>query len=318
MDFLTGAFATWLVERLADAGTKRLVVFVLGDEQERALRSTADVAVRLTAADFQPPSDSKQAKALAMIIDQVFRKPVPTKLPVGHTTFLEALQAEVELQVMVLGDANLTGTGKSSAELLGLSPTVLSERLTSHLVREIVNRGARGGPLAALANQIGHDVTHLEIKQLDQRLADLVGIVEGGFASQKRLTKPKVLVGGSAKNETGEIAGKDKEHGTRFIEDELPEIVSRAVSEGVKPAVVFIDIDDLTIINKRFGFHVGNSVLDATYEILQGRTLGKVKYQGRCGDDTFYSVLFDARRVKEYCIKLRTDVQSYPWKRICS
>ena len=39
MDFVAGVFAQWLLEQLADVGRNRLVTFLLGDEQERALRS---------------------------------------------------------------------------------------------------------------------------------------------------------------------------------------------------------------------------------------------------------------------------------------
>lgn len=54
MDFVTGVFAQWLLERLADAGRSRLTRFLLGDEQERALRAAANTAIRLTAEDFYP------------------------------------------------------------------------------------------------------------------------------------------------------------------------------------------------------------------------------------------------------------------------
>jgi hypothetical protein len=39
MDFVSSAFATWLLEQLADVARGRLVTFLLGDEQERALQS---------------------------------------------------------------------------------------------------------------------------------------------------------------------------------------------------------------------------------------------------------------------------------------
>ena len=110
--------------------------------------------------------------------------------------------------------------------------------------------------------------------------------------------------------------GKNKDYGTQFVEEQLPRIVKRALSEGSAPAVVFIDIDDLTLINKTFGRNVGDAVIDAVYEIVRRRSLGKAKYKGRCGEDTFYSVLFDADRVLKYCEKIRTDVNKYPWNAV--
>lgn len=110
-------------------------------------------------------------------------------------------------------------------------------------------------------------------------------------------------------------AKKDKEYGTRFVQDELPRIVRRAVKEGIVPAVVFIDVDNLTVINKVHGWEVGNVVLDVVSEAIRRRSFARAKYNGRCGDDTFYSVLFDSARAKEYCEKIRADIFSYQWRR---
>ncbi len=61
----------------------------------------------------------------------------------------------------MLDDAAVTGTGQSSAEVLGLPDVVLAETLAGHLVREIMVRGSGGRPLAPLADQLNHDTTHL-------------------------------------------------------------------------------------------------------------------------------------------------------------
>lgn len=61
MDFVTGVFATWLLEQLADAGRKRLVTFLLGDEQERAVRTAAATAIELTAEAFYPGEDPRRS-----------------------------------------------------------------------------------------------------------------------------------------------------------------------------------------------------------------------------------------------------------------
>jgi len=54
---------------------------------------------------------------------------------------------------------------------LGLSAGVLAEKLTGHLVREIIVRGARGGPLTSLAAQLNADKIHLQ----GQRIEDILG-----------------------------------------------------------------------------------------------------------------------------------------------
>ena len=65
----------------------------------------------------------------------------------GQATVLEALQAGIAGQLAVLDDASLTGTGQSSADVLGVAGTVVAQKLTGYLLREIMVRGSRGGPL---------------------------------------------------------------------------------------------------------------------------------------------------------------------------
>ena len=82
----------------------------------------------------------------------------------------------------MLDDAGLTGTGQSSAEVLGVPGTVLADRLTGHLVREIMLRGSRGGPLTPLADQLNHDLTHLQGQRVEGMLARLAGEVRDALA----------------------------------------------------------------------------------------------------------------------------------------
>jgi len=90
---------------------------------------------------------------------------------------LEALQAGIAERLAVLDDAALTGTGQSSAEVLGVPGGVLAEMLGRHLVREIMVRGSGGGSLAPLADQLNHDVTHLQGQRLEGMLAQLADLV---------------------------------------------------------------------------------------------------------------------------------------------
>ena len=136
--------AAWLVGLLADADRKKLATLVLGDVQERALRQAA-AAVQDTATELSP-SDSRRAGQIAMVISEVFRAPVPGAPLAGVATLAEGLQGGAG-QLAVLDDASLTGTWQSSAEVPGVPGAVLADRLTGHLVREIMLRGSRGGPL---------------------------------------------------------------------------------------------------------------------------------------------------------------------------
>ena len=142
MVFVADDLGAWLVGLLADAGRKKLTALVLGSDQERALRQAATAAVQDTA-DEMSPSGGEQAGQIAMVISEVFREPMPDAPLAGLVTLLEGLQAGIAGQLAVLDDAGLTGTGQSSADVLGVPGTVLADRLTGHLVREIMLRGSR-------------------------------------------------------------------------------------------------------------------------------------------------------------------------------
>lgn len=81
-----------------------------------------------------------------------------------------------------MGDTDLTETGVSSADLLGVRVELLAETLTDHVVREVASRGARGGPLMPLAIQLGQDATHLQGQRIEVKLD------QGSFVA-RRLTQ---------------------------------------------------------------------------------------------------------------------------------
>lgn len=168
--FVADDLAAWLTGLLADAGRKKLTTLVLGTDQERALRSAATVAVQRTAGELCP-DDEEQAGNVALVISQVFGEPAPAAPLAGDETMLERLQARIAGQLAALDDISLTGTGQSSADVLGVRVTELAEKLTAHLLQEIAVSGSRGGPLAPLASQLNHDSTHLQ----GQHLTGMVG-----------------------------------------------------------------------------------------------------------------------------------------------
>ena len=117
-----------------------------------------------------------------MVISEVFRDPVPAASLAGPVMLLEGLQAGIAGQLAVLDNAELTGTGQSSADVLGVPGAVLADGLTGHLVREIVVRGSGGGPLAPLADQFNHELTRLQGQQIEGILARLAGEVRDALA----------------------------------------------------------------------------------------------------------------------------------------
>jgi tetratricopeptide (TPR) repeat protein len=179
--FVADDLGSWLIGLLADAGRKRLTDLVFGADQERALRAAATAAIRSTAAELRPDSRD-DARQLVEVISQVFRAP-GADAPLGdETPLLRALQAGITRPLAVLDDSNVTGIGRSSADLLGVSAGVVADRLFGQLLREIVLRGSRGGPLAPLAAQLNHDVTHLQGQRIEEILGRLDQDLRDGLA----------------------------------------------------------------------------------------------------------------------------------------
>jgi hypothetical protein len=174
MAFVADDLTAWLVGLLADRSRRRLSTLVLGTDQERALRSAATAAVEQVSREVRP-GDDEQAEHVALVISEVFREPAAASPLAEHQTMLESLQAGIAGQLAVLDDATLTGQRQSSADLLGVPGTVLAEKLTGNLLREIMVRGSRGGPLEPLAAQLNHDVTHIQGQQIHDAVRQLRG-----------------------------------------------------------------------------------------------------------------------------------------------
>jgi hypothetical protein len=92
--FVADDLAGWLVGLLADAGRRKLTTWVLGSDQERALRQAAAAAIEFTAGQLAP-SGGEQAEQLAMVVGEVFGEPAPDAVLAGQVTLLQALQAGI-------------------------------------------------------------------------------------------------------------------------------------------------------------------------------------------------------------------------------
>jgi hypothetical protein len=179
--FVADDLAAWLVALLAESGRKRLTTFVLGDDQERALRRAATAAVQRTAEQLCPVDDA-QAEQLELVISRVFSEQVSTRRLAIHATVLEELQAGVAERLAALGDGGYAGRRWPSGQRLGVPADLLAQTLSGHLMREILGRGTRGGPLAPLAAQLNHDVTHLQGRRLEGALGQLTVVIQDALA----------------------------------------------------------------------------------------------------------------------------------------
>jgi hypothetical protein len=174
--FVADDLSAWLITVLAEGVRRKLTTLVLGDELDRALASSAKAAIGRTASDLCP-DDDVQADHVGAVINEVFRKPVSGAVLARHATILKALEAGIADQLAVLDDASLTGTGLSSADVLGIPAGVVTDKLTGHLLQQIGLRATRGGALEPLATQLNHDRTHMqgqETYEALQRIRDEV------------------------------------------------------------------------------------------------------------------------------------------------
>ena len=185
MPWVADDLGAWLVAVLADAGRKKLTAFILGTDQERALREASAVAVRGVAQGVFP-MNAAHADNLARVISHVFGEPTPPAPLDPATTLLSELCARIDSQLAVLDDAERTGTGRSSASYLGVSGADLAERLSARLTAEILRAGAAGGPLAPLADQLNHDITHLQGQQIGRELERLTALLADGTTGGHR------------------------------------------------------------------------------------------------------------------------------------
>lgn len=172
MVFVADDMTAWLLGLLADAGRRKLSALILGTDQERALQSAATAALWSTAAGLRP-NDAREAEQIALVLSEIFDPSAAALSVTDQGTLLEALQAGIAKRMGLLDDRGLTGTGQSSAELLGTSGGELARTLAGHLVGEISARAAKGGPLAPLAAQLNHDVTHLQGHRIETLLGQL-------------------------------------------------------------------------------------------------------------------------------------------------
>ena len=119
MTTVADGLVAWLVALVDDAGRRRLTELVVGSAVERALARAADAAIRRTAADLAPTA-GQDAEALARVIGEVFVPPGPDGVSAEGGTLLAAIGSGVIGQVAVHCDRGITGTGVSSADLLGV------------------------------------------------------------------------------------------------------------------------------------------------------------------------------------------------------
>ena len=114
----------------------------------------------------------------------------------------------------------------------------------------------------------------------------------------------------SAFESTVDIRASD---GREFISNRLPYLVEQWRGDV---SALLLDIDDLSVINKRFGAPVGDRIIATLYELLA--LTDTIQYSGRCGDDTFYAIMLstDRRKAEEFARSLAQFIVDFNWEAI--
>jgi diguanylate cyclase (GGDEF)-like protein len=108
-----------------------------------------------------------------------------------------------------------------------------------------------------------------------------------------------------------------REKGRNFVENDIPALIYKySKANRVNKAIVFLDVDQQTIINKVHGDDVGDIVLTVIASILENNK--KFNYKGRCGDDTFFGFneYSEPIRLRKNCEKILSKIRRFDWDSI--
>src|ERR1035441_6017950 len=133
-----------------------------------------------------------------------------------------------------------------------------------------------------LADVIHHVPPHSKRRHVSST-SSVAGFVSGQPAGRESELRINGIPDGSYKLDAGLL---DRKAGTQFVEADLSKLVRR-LPRNTSKAIMFFDVDDLTIINRHYSREVGDAVLCIALEKI--RSDKGIKLCGRCGDDTFYA-----------------------------
>lgn len=158
---LAEAMVGWVVEviggALLDGARSRL----LGTPDRRALAQAVGAAADAVLAEL--PADAREQVAAAL--GERFASP-PALVIDARTPVREALITGIRQQLAPLADRDLTGTGRSFLEEVGIDPARLYDDLPQAVIRAVEQTATRRPALAPLATQLNLDLLLTEVRSL--------------------------------------------------------------------------------------------------------------------------------------------------------
>lgn len=129
------------------------------------------------------------------------------------------------------------------------------------------------------------------------------GISAGGTSARRTGAAVALDAVGTAIAEQLAAGPADRRIGEQMLDDALTAWVDARNIGGV---MLHVDVDGMTLINRRHGAAVGDSLLAAIPAIIESATGSPLV--GRCGDDTFFAFLpetdpGDRSRQGRYCAR---------------
>jgi hypothetical protein len=225
---LAEAIVGWLVEVAGDRMLKGISQSIFGGPDRRALTMAVDTAAKAVIADLPP---GVQPAVTAAVAEQ-FSGPPSIKLD-ARTTVREALVSAIHAQIAPLADKDLTPTGRSYFEELGVDPARFQDDLSAAVIRAVEQVATSRPALAPLAAQLNADALMAEVKALRQ---DSAGRPAPGPrpAPQAAGTKTAIFDVVDALLQVEAIAD---EGARREVLRELPREISGAIPHHAVPRV---------------------------------------------------------------------------------
>jgi two-component system cell cycle response regulator len=100
----------------------------------------------------------------------------------------------------------------------------------------------------------------------------------------------------------------------RYVDNELPVLLSAAIADGRGLAVGLLDIDQFKLVNDNYSHATGDEVLCKVAELLTA-TITESGLAARMGGEEFLVVCTGAKAAERF-EALRRSVETYPWRRI--
>lgn len=160
---LAEAIVGWVIEVIGDKSIGALSQGILGPPDRRALVRSVTAAVDAVIEDL--PAQAHEPVAFALRE----RFAVPAISVDARTGVRDALIAGVRSQIAPLADRDLTGTGLSFLEEVGVDADVLNEQLPLAVIRAVEQVATFSPALAPLAAQLNADDLRAEVRALREQ-----------------------------------------------------------------------------------------------------------------------------------------------------